>query len=175
MARYNITHVIDTPECDESVINSRGRDLITDDVELIEYAKEATNNYFEAGHCRNFRTFSFIGYDIERKFTYKELVRIHELQDIENEKYNELYGWDRFKGKPLNEEVITRFLDRHIEQAIKQYGENDFWTKQAKEAKERKLKEWREGKVIEVDDASDAYNDRTLYSDGTVREQHWGD
>ena len=176
MARYGITHVIDTPACDESVIRGRGgRGPITDDAELIAYAEEATNNYFHAGHCRNFRTFPFIGYDIERKFTYKELVRIHELQEIENEKYNDLYGWDKFKGKPLTEEVIIRFMDRHIAQQEKQYGKDSFWHKQAIEIKEQRLKEWRNGQVILVDDGSDAYNDRGLYSDGTVREYPWGD
>ena len=75
----------------------------------------------------------------------------------------------------MTEEQIIRFLDRQIERTKKQFGEDDFRYESMIKAKENKLEKWRNGEIIEVDSDCDAYNDRWLYSDGTVREQHWGD
>ena len=52
--------------------------------------------------------------------TNAKFKRLQQLQDIEQEKYSELYELTKFEGKPLSEEVIIRFLDRAIEREEKQ-------------------------------------------------------
>lgn len=173
--KHEIRYVIDTPACDEKIYASRGFREIEDDKQLIEYAKKVSNNWFDAGHCLSFMSFYLGGYDFQRNFTYKEMVRLYELQDREIEEYDSKYEWARFLGKPLTEEQIVRFLDRQIERTKKQFGEDDFRYESMIKAKENRLEKWRNGEIIEVDSDCDAYNDRWLYSDGTVREQHWGD
>ena len=175
MAKYGITHVIDTKECDEKVYRFRGFGAIEDDRELLEWAEKVSNNWFDAGWHHTFISFYLGGYEFEQNFTYKELVRLHELQDIQREEYDSKYEWSRFAGKPLTEEQIIRFLDRHIEQEEKHWGTDSFYHKNAITHKENILKKWRAGEVVEVDSDCDSYNDRWLYSDGTIKEQHWGD
>ena len=175
MARYNITHVIDTLACDASVYKDRGFGPIETDKELLDWAEKASNRWFNAGWHHTFIGFYLGGYEFERKFTYKELVRLHELQDIQREEYNAKYEWIRFKGKPLTEEQIITFLDRQIEDAERHYGKDDYRYKSIVDSKQIKLDKWRKGEVIEVDSDCSAYDDRWLYSDGTIREQHWGD
>lgn len=164
---------------DEEVLQRRGFPPIEDDKELIEKARELTSDWYMQGSGHHgFRGYYFSDYVYEepyRSFTDAEFKRIKELQKIEQEKYHELYGWDVFQGKPLSEDVIIRFLDRQIEQAEKQWGKDSFWYDNAVQHKERALKEWREGKVIEVDMVGGEYHEQYLYSDGTIREQHWGD
>ena len=78
----------------------------------------------------------------------------------------------------LNEEQEKDFHgeeEQHIEQEEKHWGTDSFYHKSAIEHKENILKKWRAGEVVEVDSDCDSYNDRWLYSDGTIREQHWGD
>ena len=165
---------------DEEVIRRRGFPEITDDNELIEKAKELTNNWL--GRSGQGHT-SFIGYyfgdyysdEPFQSFTSSEFKRIKQLQEIEREKYDSLYGWENYRGKPLSEEAIIRFLDRHIEQEAKHWGIDSFYHKGAITHKENTLKKWREGEVVVVDSDCDSYNDRWLYSDGTIHEQHWGD
>ena len=175
MAKYGITHVIDTKECDEKVYRFRGFGAIEDDKELLEWAEKVSNNWFDAGWHHTFIGFYLGGYEFERNFTYKELVRLNELQDIQREEYDSKYEWSRFIGKPLTEEQIIRFLDRHIEQEEKHWGTDSFYHKGAITHKENVLKQWRAGEVVAVDSDCDSYNDRWLYSDGTIKEQHWGD
>jgi len=165
---------------DRDVINRRGYPEITDDRELIEKARELTDNWLGKpgqGHME-FRNYYFGDYYTDEpfhSFTDAEFKRIKELQAIEQEKYNELYEWKRFAGKPLSEEVIIRFLDRAIERAEKQYGPDGFYTQQAREIKELRLKEWRAGQVIQVDMVPGDYHEEYLYSDGTIKHADWGD
>lgn len=165
---------------DEDVIRRRGYPEITDDRELIEKARVLTDNWLGKpgqGHME-FRDFYFGDYYTDEPFhtfTDAEFKRIKELQKIEKDKYDDLYGWDRFQGKPLSEEVIIRFLDRAIERAEKQYGPDGFYTQQAKEIKELRLKEWRAGQVIQVDMVPGGYREDYLYSDGTIKHASWSD
>lgn len=165
---------------DEEVIRRRGYPEITDDKELIEKARELTDNWCGKpgqGHFE-FRDFYFSDYYSDEPFhtfTSSEFKRIKELQQIEKDKYDELYAWKNFKGKPLSEDVIIRFLDRQIERAEKQYGPDDFYTNQAKESKEAKLKAWRAGEVIQVDMIPGGWSEEYLFSDGQIKHASWED
>ena len=149
---------------DEDVIRRRGYPEITDDRELDIEVLDLDHDLGDYYTDEPFHT-----------FTDAEFKRIKELQKIEKDKYDDLYGWDRFQGKPLSEEVIIRFLDRAIERAEKQYGPDGFYTKQAKEIKELRLKEWRAGQVIQVDMVPGGYREDYLYSDGTIKHASWSD
>jgi len=107
--------------------------------------------------------------------TDAKFKRLQQLQDIEQEKYSELYEWSRFEGKPLSEEVTIRFLDRAIEREEKQWGKGSYYYEVAVTTKETKLKKWREGEVIQVDIVPGRYHEMYLFSDGTISETHWED
>ena len=77
---------------DEYIFKVRGFGPITNDEELIAFAKKASWNWFDAGWHRDFRTFYLSDYAMDepyRSLTLTEFARLKELQKIEQKKYEE--------------------------------------------------------------------------------------
>lgn len=79
--------------------------------------------------------------------------------------------------EPLTEQEVYEYLSENVESNARQWGENDIYTRWAREAREKKMAEFRSGKVVDVHHVSycDSYGNGTgdytdvLYSDGTVK------
>lgn len=79
--------------------------------------------------------------------------------------------------KPLTEIEVYEFLSKKVEQESKHWGEDNYYTRLAKETRDKKMKAFRNGEVVEVwhDNYSDSWGNGTgdfedvLYSDGSVK------
>ena len=163
---------------DQEIISKRGYPEITDDRELIEKAKELTNDWENRHGKGNYdlRTYQFDTFSFSepyRSFTDAEFKRIKELQEIEKEKYNDMYDWTQFIGKPLSEDIIIRFLDKQIYKTERKWGPYSFYTEEARRIKEDTLTRWKQGELVEVDRMVGDYLEKILYSDGQVRDVVW--
>ena len=165
------------PFTDEEVIKKRGYAEASNDSELLDIAKQLTNNWEEYfGKHSDFRHFDLNAPAYKEKLQYltnQEFNRLCVLQNIAIEKYDELYNWNNFKDRPLSEDVIVRFLDRYIDKIDMIYGLNSKEHYSAICTKNNKLKNWKEGQIIEVDSISGEYLEKTLYSDGSIKETIW--
>ena len=69
---------------EDYVLAKTGRDhIITDDAELIEYARKVTSDWYEAGWSRTFTSFYLSDYALDRPrccLTRREFARLKELQ-----------------------------------------------------------------------------------------------
>lgn len=173
---------------DEFIYKSRGFQEITSDKELLEFARKVTGNWSSAGHKQSFIGFYLGDYALDepkRSLTDSEYKRLKELQEeakAEYEAEQAKYNYSLYEGRPLTESEVRMFLDRHIKQVKDQWGESNFYTQQAEEHKERILAKFKQGEVVPVDsyDYNAAYGngtgsyDRTLYSDGTIKDGCYG-
>lgn len=177
-----------TYSADEYVYKVRGFEAIESDEQLMQFAEKVTGHWYDAGHRHKFIDFYLSDYALSepyRSLTKKEFARLKQLQEqarAEWEAEQAKYRYENYEGRPLTESEIRMFLDRHIEQVKEQWGENHFYTQQAEEHKEKVLSKFRRGEVVAVDsyDYTAAYGngtgsyDRTLYSDGTIRDGCYG-
>ena len=159
-------------------INKRGYGEIVDSAALINAAKEATNNWENAeGQHVDFANYNFndIYCQIAMlfNFTSSELERLKRLQEVELEKYNSLYNWDNYKGRPLIEETVILFLNKYVEKFESMYGKDSIEYLNAVSTRDNKYKRWKNGEVIDVDTVTGEFLELSLYSDGTVRESVW--
>ena len=106
-------------------------------------------------------------------FTSSELERLKNLQEVELEKYNSLYNWDNYKGRPLIEETVILFLNKYVEKFESMYGKDSIEYLNAVSTRDNKYKRWKNGEVIDVDTVTGEFLELSLYSDGTVRESVW--
>lgn len=77
---------------DEFIFKGRGVGPITNDEDLIAFAKKASSNWYNAGWHRDFRTFYLSDYALSepyRSLTLTEFARLKELQKIEQKKYED--------------------------------------------------------------------------------------
>lgn len=169
---------------DEYVFKCRGFEAIESDDQLMKFAEKVTGHWSDAGHRNKFIDFYLSDYALSEPYkslTLKEFKRLKELQaqaqaDWEAEQAQ--YKYELYEGRPLTEVEIRRFLDRHVESVREQWGDSNFYTKQAEEHRDRTLSKWRNGEVVAVDsyDYNAPYGngtgsyDRTLYSDGTIKD-----
>lgn len=190
---------IDADKCDsfvdkkvnfneEFIYKKRGFREITSDEELIKYAKKVTYGWSDAGHRHKFIDFYLSNYALSEPYaslTRKEFNRLKELQKIAQEEYKAeqaKYKYELYEGRPLTEAEIRMFLDRHIQRIEEQWGEDNFYTEQAREHKDKVLSKFRAGEVVPVDsyEYNAAYGngigsyDRILYSDGTIKDGCYG-
>lgn len=66
--------------CDNWVYRCRGFGAITSDRRLMDYAKEVSHDWYDAGWHRTFETYYLDSYDFSSKFTKAELARLKELK-----------------------------------------------------------------------------------------------
>ena len=173
---------------EEFKYKKRGFEEITNDEELIKYAEKVTSGWSNAGHKHKFIDFYLSDYAMSEPYaslTYKEFNRLKELQKIAQNEHNAeqaKYKYELYEGRPLTETEIRMFLDRHIQQVAEQWGEDNFYTEQAKEHKNKILSKFKAGEVVPVDsyEYNAAYGngtgsyDKTLYSDGTIKDGCYG-
>lgn len=173
---------------DEYIYTIRGFKEITSDKELIEYAEKVTNGWLNAGHKRNFITYYLGNYALDepkKSLTDKEYKRLKELQREQQDEWETeqaQYKYELYEGRPLTESEVRKFLDRYVENVKRQWGENNYYTKQAEEYRDKIISDFKNGKVVPVDsyEYNTAYGngtgsfDKTLYSDGTIRDGCYG-
>lgn len=173
---------------DEYIFTKRGFETIETDAELIKYAEKVTHNWYSAGHSRTFISYHLGDYALDEpqaSLTKEEYKRLKELQEIAIEKYREeqaKYNYENYEGRQLTESEIRMFLDRHIQKVAAQWGEDNFYTDQAREHKDKVIAKFRAGEVVAVDsyEYNDSYGNgtgsyaKTLYSDGTIKDSCYG-
>ena len=173
---------------DEFIYKQRCFDEITSDDELIKFAEKVTWGWSQYGHKSSFISFYLSDYannEPYKSLTIKEFNRLKELQQIAKDEYEAeqaKYKYELYEGRPLTETEIRMFLDRHIEKTAQQWGETHYYTEQAKEHKDKIISKFRNGEVVPVDsyeyngtygDSLGSY-DKTLYSDGTIKDCCFG-
>lgn len=173
---------------DEYIFNVRGFEAIESDEQLLQFAEKASHHWYDAGHRHKFIDFYLSDYALAepyRSLTEKEFTRLKQLQEIAKadwEAEQAKYKYENYEGRPLTESEIRMFLDRHIENVKEQWGENHFYTQQAESHKDKTISKFRQGEVVAVDsyDYNAPYGngtgsfDRTLYSDGTIKDGCYG-
>lgn len=173
---------------DEYIFTKRGFEAIENDAELLKYAEKVTGNWYRAGHHHSFISFYLGDYALDEpqaSLTKEEYKRLKELQDIAIAEYKAeqaKYKYENYEGRPLTEAEVRMFLDRKVELTIKQWGEDNFYSNEAKEWRDKQLSKFRKGEVIAVDsyNYTDNYGngtgdfDRILYSDGTIKDGCYG-
>ena len=83
---------------------------------------------------------------------------------------------------PLTEQEVFEYLSIKVNREAKQWGENDFWTNQAKRWRDEAMKKFKAGEVVPVHSESfvDSYGngcgdyEDILYSDGSVKTACYG-
>jgi hypothetical protein len=173
---------------DEFIFTKRGFETIETDAELLKYAEKVTSNWYNAGHHHTFTTYYLGDYALDEpqaSLTTEEYKRLKELQAIAKAEYEAeqaKYNYENYEGRPLTETEVRMFLDRKVELTVKQWGETNFYSEQAREWRDKQLSKFKNGEVIAVDshDYVDSYGggtgnfDRTLYSDGTIKDGCYG-
>lgn len=173
---------------DEFIYKSRGFEEITNDAELLDYAKKVTSNWYNAGHNRSFVTFylsDFVGSSPKKDLTDKEFKRLVELQNIAKDEYERemaKYNMHKYEGTPLTEEQVKMFLDKKVEDTKQKWGENSYYTNSAEQLRSEYLSRFRKGEVVPVfsEEYTDAYGNgtgsfaNTLMSDGTIQKCCFG-
>jgi hypothetical protein len=173
---------------DEYIFEKRGFKTIETDAELIKYAEKVTWNWSNAGHHQSFISYYLGDYALDEpkaSLTDAEYKRLKELQEIAREEYKAeqaKYNYENYEGRQLTESEIRMFLDRHIQKVAAQWGEDNFYTEQAREHKDRVIAKFRAGEIVAVDsyDYNDSYGNgtgayaKTLYSDGTIKDSCYG-
>ena len=173
---------------DEFIFESRGFKEITSDDELIKFAEKVTGHWYNAGHNHSFISYFLGDYALDepkRSLTDKEYKRLKELQQIAKDEYEAeqaKYKYELYEGRPMTESEVRMFLDKHIEDAIKHWGESHYYTEQAREYKDKAISKFRNGEVICVDSYEfvDKFGsglgsfDKALCSDGTIRDHCYG-
>lgn len=173
---------------EEFVYASRGFGEIKTDKELIEFAEKVTGHWSHAGHRRKFIGYYLGDYALDepkRSLTKKEYERLKELQQIAKDEYEAeqaKYKYELYEGRQMTESEVRMFLDRQVEQAVEQWGENHYYADRAREHRDKAISDFRNGKVVMVD--SYEYNDtfgsgvgaydKALYSDGTIKDHCYG-
>lgn len=84
--------------------------------------------------------------------------------------------------KPLTEQEVLAYLNEHVDKTAKQWGEDNIYTRWAKEHRDSSIAKFRAGEVIEVysEEYVDSYGNGcgsfvdTLYSDGSVKTGCYG-
>lgn len=162
------------------------KEQITNDTELLKFAEKVTYGWQRHGHRQKF-THYFLATS-EEPYNSLTLDEFNRLKQIQEEKYAEWkaeearYEYDQYKGKKLEDDVIMMFLNKRIKDAEETWGPDSSRVRDAEARKSRILRELDEGKVVAID--SYEYNaeygngtgtyERTLYSDGTIREGCYG-
>ena len=173
---------------DEFVYKARRFGELKTDQELMDFAKNKTSNWSSGGHRVGFVHYYLSDYAMSepyRSLTKKEFERLKKLQEAAKEEWEAeqaKYNFRIYEGRPLTEAEVRMFLDKKVENAIEQWGQNNFWTDQAKEYRDKALSDFKNGKVISVatEDFTSSYGngtgsfDRVLYSDGTINEHCYG-
>ena len=183
---------------DEFIFESRSsrykdeslKEQITNDAELLKFAEKVTSGWLNAGHKQSFTHFYLSDYALSepyRSLTLKEFERLKQLQEIayaEWEAEQAKYKYENYEGSPMDPSDVRMFLDRHVKEVEDRWGETSFYAEQAREHRAKLLSKYNngEGEVIPVDsyeynakygNGTGAY-ERTLYSDGTIRDGCYG-
>lgn len=89
---YGYVNGVEVQSRDEFVFAARKFGPITNDKELMEFAKKVSCNWYYAGWHHEFRDFYLSDYALNqpyRSLTLREFARLKELQKIEQKKYEE--------------------------------------------------------------------------------------
>lgn len=99
---------------DEFIYESRHHGPITNDDELIEFAKKATSNWLNAGWHRTFATYYLSDYALsepKQSLTITEFTRLKELQKTEQERIKAIEDARNWQLKET-----THYADNSIEE-----------------------------------------------------------
>lgn len=172
---------------EEFKYKKRGFEEIISDAELMKYAEKVTGNWSSAGHSHKFVNFYLSDYALSEPYaslTKKEFERLKELQKIAKDEYETeqaKYNFNLYEGRPLTESEIRMFLDKIVNDTIEQWKDG-FYVDQAINYRDKLLADYKNGKVIPVStyeynaaygNGTGAY-DRTLYSDGSIKDGCYG-
>lgn len=173
---------------DEFIYTSRGFEEITNDSDLLKFSEEVTHGWLSAGHKHKFINYYLGNYALDEPYaslTKKEYKRLKELQEIKYKEWEDeqsKYRYENFEGRQLSESEVRMFLNKYVEDVKERWGENHYYTQEAENMKDKYLSEFKNGKVIPVSsyeyiskygNGTGSY-DKTLYSDGSIREGCYG-
>ena len=166
---------------DEYVCLKRGFDSFASDEKLLEFAKEKTGNWYQAGNKNNFTSYYLSSNSVLNEPYYSltdaEFKRLVELQkeaiakETEEKKQFDIF---LFEGKPLTEDQVLLFLARDYEKQMEKHNNDVTFGLELKAKQLTLIKEYHQGNVIPVFEELDLEDGlgtqvNVLYSDGTIK------